>query len=151
MWYRIHFRVAVATRRPRRRDRQLRGSASYGAPPAAAIRTRFSTHPRRRRSDCLPGRELRLRDFRIWRLLMGRSAALGSRGRAPLASGRAVGLPYQLVPADLVHVAGGRCASDRTVASAGIRDVPGRMARQFRRRVPFVTWRLDSATEAFGL
>jgi hypothetical protein len=70
-------------------------SAATGATDEA--RSGLPAPPRQRRGGSLPRCELRLRHFGVRRMPVGRSAALGSRGRTPAAPGRPAGLPRSLV------------------------------------------------------
>ena len=75
-----------------------------------------------------PDAVVRLRHLRVRRMPVGRSAALGARGRAAAAPRRPPRLSRQLVPDDPVHAGGGRRRRDRSAAAPGVRHVPHRVA-----------------------
>ena len=79
--------MARETRRPAGRDRQLVRPARDGADPPAGVRDRVPAHPRQRRDGAVARRELRPGDLGVRRHPVGRSGALGPRGRTPPAAG----------------------------------------------------------------
>ena len=120
----IRLRMDGPARREAGRDRQLAPPARDGDPAAARARARVPAAARQRGGGARRSGVVRLRDQRVRRRPVGRSGALGPRGRPPPAAGRPAACADQQ-RARLSRLPRRRGRTGRTTTpAAAVRDGP---------------------------